>query len=225
MEAKKNVSMHELPQDYSPRFVPEIIKLARQLREQDARIYQLADQQPFLFETSRLIIRRFYPEDADQVQELAQDRHRSEMKNYDHPWPTDEQGCREATHWFATQENMWAVCLKPDYVLIGMIVFNPVNEANMVDLGHVWHTGYWEAKLDTEAIALMVQYAFEKLEAAAVYAYNPLECPTQTAPLLDVGMTVTETMPNSSFVKDEQGSPIYFTGCKMMITRERWNER
>ncbi|MHA6533935.1 GNAT family N-acetyltransferase [Paenibacillus sp. BAC0078] len=222
MEAVKKLSFQEMPQDYSPNKLPEIIKLARALGGQEAVIYQTAAAKPFLFETSRLMIRRFYPEDAAGVHELANNRQNSEMKNFDHQWPTDYKGCKEATDWFCTQENMWAVCLKPEYTLIGMIVFNSVDANNRVDLGHVWHTEYWNSRLDTEAISLMVQYAFEELGADGVYAGNPLECAPQIAPLQEIGMEITETR-QASFVNDELGNPIFFTGCKMEITRERWN--
>ncbi|WP_438446641.1 GNAT family N-acetyltransferase [Gorillibacterium sp. sgz5001074] len=224
MNVVKKLSIQVMPADYSPRFVPEIVKLVKRLAEQEAVVYENAEKRPFLFETSRLIIRRFYPEDAADVHILANDRNRSVMKNYDHPWPTDEPGCRKATDWFASRENMWAVCLKPDYPLIGMIVFNTMDAQRWIDLGHVWHTEHWHAKLDTEAISLMVQYAFEHLGAEGVYAHNPLDCAPQIAPLLDVGMALTETIPNASFAKDEEGHPIYFTGCRLEITRERWNE-
>ncbi len=222
MKAIKKFSFEDVPQDFSPKFLPEIINLVREMNEKEAIVYHSTESKPFLFETSRLIIRRFYPDDVEGVHELANDRQNSEMKNFDHQWPTDYKGCKDATDWFSTQENMWAVCTKPDFKLIGMLVFNSLDENKMVDLGHVWHTKYWNARLDTEAISLMVQYAFEKLDAAGVYAGNPLECEAQIAPLREIGMEITETG-QASFTNDEQGNPIYFTGCKMVITRDMWN--
>lgn len=221
MNAIKRLIFEEMPQSYSPRQLPEIIRLAGELNEQEAVVYRHGTARPVFFETGRLVIRRFAPEDATAVQELAIDRYYSEMRNRDHLWPTDEKGCREAADWFSGQENMWAVCLKPDYRIIGMVVFNTVDERNMVDLGHVWRTKFWNAGLDTEALSLMVHYAFEVLGADGVFAHNPLDCPPQIAPLLELGMEVTETS-QASFAKDEQGNSIYFTGCKMVIEKERW---
>lgn len=152
--AIKKLLFQEMPQDYSPRRLPEIVRLAGELNRQEAVVYRQGTARPVLFETERLVIRRFVPEDAPAVQELAIDRHHSEMRNRDHLWPTDEQGCREATEWFSSQENMWAVCLKPDCRLIGMVV--------------------------------------------------------------------TETS-QASFARDEKGEPIYFTGCKLVLERERWS--
>jgi RimJ/RimL family protein N-acetyltransferase len=222
MSAIKKLSFYNTANNYLPKSLPEILRLANQLSEKEAFIYQTETTKPFLFETNRLIIRRFYPDDTEGVLELAKDRQNSEMKNYDHQWPTDPKGCNDATNWLSTQSNMWAVCIKPDFKLIGMITFNTMDENNRVDLGHVWHTSYWGSQLDTEALSLMVQYAFEKLGACGVYAGNPLECEAQIAPLKEIGMEITETR-QASFVKDEQGNPIYFTGCKMEISKEKWS--
>ncbi|MDF2936351.1 MAG: hypothetical protein K0Q90_1724 [Paenibacillaceae bacterium] len=222
MSAIRRLYFAELPQDYSPRQLPEIIRLAGELKEQEAVVYRQGEAKPVLFETERLVIRRFVHGDAPAVQELAIDRHHSDMRDKDHPWPTDEKGCKEAADWFSRQENMWAVCLKRDCRLIGMVTFNTVDERNMVDLGHVWHTGYWNAGLDTEALSLMVRYAFEVVGADGVFAHNPLDCAPQIAPLLELGMEVAETS-QGFFAKDEKGDPVYFTGCKLVLERERWN--
>jgi RimJ/RimL family protein N-acetyltransferase len=209
--AVRKLLFEEMPKDYSPRYIQEIIRLARELDDKEAVIYRSGRTGPCLFETSRLVIRRFCPGDAAEVKKLAVNRQNSVMKNFDHQWPTDDEGTRQAAEWFSGQENMWAVCLKPDYPLIGMIVFNSVDKNNMIDLGHVWHTDYWSGRLDTEAISLLVQYAFDVLKADGVYAGNPLECAPQLAPLFDIGMEVTETA-QASFINDEKGSPIWFTG-------------
>lgn len=224
MLAIKKLRTEEFHTDYSPRILPEIIKLAKEVNEKEAVIYTKGRTNPYLFETNRLIIRHFFPEDTEAIQSLAINRQNSEMKNYDHQWPTDYEGCKGVAEWFSIQENMWAVCLKPELNIIGMISFNTVDELNQLDLGHVWHTNYQKDKLDSEALSLMTQYAFEKLNVDAVYANNPLECETQLAPLKDMGAEITETS-RGFFVKDEQDNPIYFTGCKMVITKDKWDKK
>ena len=222
MGAIRKLLFEEVPHCYSPKHLPEIVRLAGELHEQEAVVYRQGAAEPVLFETGRLVIRRFVPDDAPAVQELAVDRYHSEMRSRDHPWPTDEKGCREATEWFSGQDNMWAVCLKLGFCLIGMVVFNRVDERNMVDLGHVWHTRYWQAGLDTEALSLMVRYAFEVLEADGVFANNPLDCAPQIAPLLELGLTVTETS-QASFARDDRGEPIYIPACQLVLEKERRN--
>ncbi|MEO3945893.1 GNAT family N-acetyltransferase [Gorillibacterium sp. CAU 1737] len=218
------LSIEKLPRGFSPKKLPGILQKVKEMAEESAIVYEGIGARPALFETDRLIIRRFHPDDVEAVMELARNREQSVMKNYDHAWPTDDQGCKGATEWLATQETMWAACLKRELRLIGMITFNSVDPEQGVDLGHVWHTDFWNEGLDTEALSLLVRYAFEHTRAASVYAGNPLECEPQLAPLHAIGMEIVETR-EASFATDGQGRPIVFTGCKMAITREQWVSR
>ncbi len=220
MNTLKKLEYYNLPENYSPKKLPDIIKLVRSIQEDNALIFE-REKKPFLFETGRLVIRSFYEEDADAVQNLAVDKENSPMRERDHTWPTDPEGCLEAVRWFATQDTMWAVCLKPSMELIGMVTFNTVDENNMADLGHVWLTGYQREGLDTEALSLMVQYAFEKLKVDGVFAYNPIDYEPQIHPLKEIGMEITEKI-TASFIKDEAGNPVEFQAGKLIITRKSW---
>lgn len=224
MNAAKKIRYENLPESYSPNFKPEIIKLAEKMEREDAVVYRTPDQKPYLFETDRLVIRHFSPEDAEGLCVLAKDRMNSEIANCDHPWPTAIEGCRGMAKWFSEGDVFWAVCLKPDMTLIGMIANNSVSEGeeNILDLGHVWHTSYWGGDLDAEALSLMIQYAFESLNAEGVVAHNPLYEP-QIAALRGIGMSIRETG-KGSFVKDEQGNPVEFQSCEMFISRKEWLE-
>lgn len=221
MNTVKKFYCENLPQDFSPRTLPEILKLAKKINGDTALVYERANK-PFFMETDRLIIRRFTIEDAEAVCELANDRMNSSMRNYDIQWPTDYEGCKNAVAYFAGEDIYFAVCLKPSMKLIGFIAYNNVNDEGILDLGHVWHTTYQDNSLDTEALSLMTQYAFEKLGVNGVTAGNPLECAEQIAPLKALGMEITEIRESASFVNDEHGNPIEFTGCKMLITKEKW---
>ena len=221
MSTVKKIEFENLPQDYSPSTLPEIMKLAKKITGSAAFVYERLNK-PFFMETDRLIIRRFTAEDAEAVLELSLDRFNSSMKNFDHQWPTDIEGCKGATVYFAGQDIYYAVCLKPSMRLIGFIAYNSVNDDGILDLGHVWHTAHQDNSLDTEALSLMTQYAFEKLGVNGVTAGNPLECEEQIAPLKTIGMEIVETREKASFVNDENGKPIEFTGVKMLITKEQW---
>ncbi|MGF7146012.1 RimJ/RimL family protein N-acetyltransferase [Anaerotaenia torta] len=218
----KKIEVEKLPQDYSPSTLPEILKLVKKIKGDSAFVYEHLNK-PFFMETDRLIIRHFTPDDAEAVLALSLDRMGSSMKNFDHQWPTDMEGCMGAAAYFASKDIYYAVCLKPSMKLIGFIAYNNVNEDGIMDLGHVWHTAHQDNDLDTEALSLMTQYAFEKLGANGLTSGNPLECEEQIAPLKTIGMSIVETINNVSFVKDENGKPIEFTGCKMLITKEQWD--
>lgn len=220
MNAAKKIRYESLPEGFSPNLKPAIIKLAEKMGRNDAVIYRMPDKRPYLYETDRLVIRRFTPDDAEALCLLANDRMRSVIAHCDHQWPTDLEGCRAAAAWFASGDTFWAVCLKPEMTLIGMIANNSVNEQNILDLGHVWHTAHWGGDLDAEALGLMVQHAFETLHVDGVTAHNPLH-EHQIAPLRAIGMTIRSTG-KGSFVNDTQGNPLEFETCEMFISREDW---
>jgi RimJ/RimL family protein N-acetyltransferase len=222
MNTARKIEIETLPQDYSPSTLPEIMKLAKKITGDAALVYERLNK-PFFMETDRLIIRRFTAEDAEAVLALSLDRMNSSMKNFDHQWPTDLEGCKGAVAWFAGNDTSYAVCLKPSMKLIGYISYNSVNDDGVLDLGHVWHTAHQDNSLDTEALSLMTQYAFEKLGVNGVTAGNPLDCEEQIAPLKTIGMEIVETREKASFVNDENGNSIEFTGVKMLITKEQWD--
>ncbi|NJD02326.1 MAG: GNAT family N-acetyltransferase [Ruminiclostridium sp.] len=223
MNTVKKIELEALPQDFSPHTLPEILKLAKKIKGDAALVYECLNK-PFFMETDRLIIRRFTVEDAEAVYELSNDRMNSSMKNFDHQWPTDMEGCKGAAAYFASEDIYYAVCLKPSMKLIGLIAYNSVDDIGVLDLGHVWHTVYQNNDLDAEALSLMTQYAFEKLGVNGVCAKNPLDCEEQIAPLKALGMEITDTF-TGSLVNDEKGNPIEFTGCVMLITRKQWFPR
>ena len=99
-----------------------------------------------------LIIRRFTTEDTEVVLALSLDRMQSSMRNFDHQWPTDLEGCKNTAAYFAGEDIYNAVCLKPYMKLIGFIAYNSVNDNGILGLGHVWHTAYQDNSLDTEAL-------------------------------------------------------------------------
>lgn len=222
MPLLKKLKIVNTPQSFSPRSLPEIIKLAKKAKEYDVNISYVNDNKPFLFETDRIIIRHFFEDDAKSICQLANNRMQSSMKNFDHQWPTDIEGCRGVAKYFADEKIYWAVCLKPDMNLIGMIANNSIDNKNILDMGHVWHTDYQDNDFDTEAISLMIQYAFEVLEVDGIHARNPSEVKEQTAPFVTLGAVIVQT-DEGSFVNDEDGNPITFEACKMLIKKDEWD--
>lgn len=220
MKVVKKLEIEKLPQDYSPSTLPEILKLAKKIKGDIALVYERMSK-PFFMETDRLIIRHFTVEDAEAVQALSLDRMNSSMKNFDEQWPTDLEGCKGAADYFAGEDTFYAVCLKPSMKLIGFISYNSVSDEGNLSMGHVWLTAYQDNSLDTEALSIMMQYAFEKMGVNKIFNTNPLECEEQFAPLKSIGMEIAETG-IASFVNDENGNPIEFTFCRMLMTKEQW---
>ncbi len=220
MDTVKDIKIENLPKDFHPKTLSEILELTKKVKGNTALVYVHLNKLVFM-ETERLIIRRFMPEDTEAVYELANARMSSSMKDFDHQWPTDLEGCRAAVAYFSGEDIYYAVCLKPSMKLIGFIAYNSVDANGILDLGHVWHTTYQNNDLDTEALALMAQYTFEQLGINGVCARNPLECEEQIAPLKSIGMEIIDTN-KASFVNDASGNPIEFSACWMLITRDKW---
>jgi ribosomal-protein-alanine N-acetyltransferase len=144
------------------------------------------------FETKRLILRGFTSDDWPGVQQLAINKESSDAAAYDHTWPTSEDGCRDAAL-YLSQNDFWAVCLKQDNRLIGLIAFNGVDENNSLDLGHLFHTDFVVGTdYVVEAIEPMMRYAFETMDIDRIVARNVPEWTTQIAPLKELGMTQSE---------------------------------
>jgi len=97
--------------------------------------------------TARLLIRRFTKDDWVSIQALAKDKESSDGAVYDHTWPTSDEGCKGMAGYLSGKESFWAVCLKDDGSVIGLLSFNDVDEKARLDLGHMFHTEYRRDRL------------------------------------------------------------------------------
>ena len=147
-------------------------------------------------ETHRLIIRSFTPDDWKSIQVLAINKETSEFTKYDHTWPTSDVKCKEfAEHLAKMADKFFAVCLKENGQLIGLIAFNSIDETRTLDLGHLFHTDYLSGDIMFEALQRMVQYAFDQLEVDRIGAYNAAEWTEQIVTLKSLGFTPIEGNP------------------------------
>ena len=160
------------------------------------------------YETERLIIRNFQFDDWKTIQALAINKETSEFAKYDVTWPTSDNGCKDAAKFVSSSDSYWAVCLKEDGELTGLIAFNSIDENRTLDIGHLFHTKYLSGDIMTEALRRMVQYAFDELEVDRIGAHNVAEWTEQIAPLKSFGFT-----------------PIVGDPVHLGITREEWNKR
>ncbi|MCL1887830.1 MAG: hypothetical protein FWF96_03035, partial [Kiritimatiellaeota bacterium] len=120
-------------------------------------------------------------------------------------WPEDIAECEMTALFFATDKNGWAVERKADSRMIGFVSFNEVKD-RLLDFGHGFtHPLVEDATLKTEALEIMIQYAFDTLAIDAVDARNEKAWVENTAPLFALG-----------FVELDD---------KMQMTRENWVAR
>ena len=209
------------PESYSPKAKPEIVELAEQMKKGVSTLMIEHGNNPRtkIFETERLIIRRFTPDDWTEVQQLAINKESSEGAVYDHQWPTSEDECKGMTEYFSGNASFWAVCLKTRNNIIGFIALDKMDDGQSLDLGHVFHTNYDGNEYDTEAIARMMRYAFEKLDIHRIIANNAAAWKRQWAPLEKLGMKIID-QDKASLRSNADGTAIEFVSYKMEITKE-----
>jgi ribosomal-protein-alanine N-acetyltransferase len=175
-------------------------------------------------ETERLVIRRFTPDDWAEVQKLAGDMASSDAWQYDHGWPTSEDGCKRAAEYLSKNGCYWAVCLKDSDRITGLVSFNNIEDDGRLDFGHLFLREFARNDLDTEAIACALDHAFAALDVDRIVCRNAVDWAVQLAPLKTLGLRMGG-QGKASFHKDEDGNPIEFMGCEMEITRDEWLRR
>lgn len=174
-----------------------------------------------VLETEKLLIRNFKFDDWKDIQALAINKETSKFAKYDLTWPTSDDGCKKMAEFLSGTDSFWAVCLKENGELIGLIAFNSIDENRALDIGHVFHTDYMSAEIMTEALRRMVQYAFDELEIDRITTHNAADWEKQIAPLYRLGMRKTgEGMGPSPAITD--GPPIEINVITLGITREEW---
>lgn len=180
-------------------------------------------------ETDRLTIRSFSPDDWRELLDLAIDYQASEYAQYDHKWPTDEEGVQGMANWFSSappegaRDRFLAVCLKENGKLIGMISVNPKQPGVEYGLGYVFHSSYQGQGYATEACRAMLDHVFQSLAALRITtstaAANRLSCRL----LERLGFDVIDR--KRAFLQEtEDGEPIEFEALSLKLTQEQWAE-
>jgi ribosomal-protein-alanine N-acetyltransferase len=117
------------------------------------------------FETDRLTVRNFRPDDWQQLQELAVAYRASDAAQYEEPWPTSTEEVKGMAGWFAGGDDYLAVCLKDTGTLIGLVAINRRDDAEgqVHNLGYVFHPGHHGQGYATEACRAAMAYLFDEL--------------------------------------------------------------
>ena len=87
------------------------------------------------FETGRLIIRGFKPDDWKDLQEYVSQK---DVTKYDHEYPSSDEECKGIAEYFSKENGFWAVCLKDTGKMIGHIVINQNEPKEIL----TWHIGF-----------------------------------------------------------------------------------
>ncbi len=174
-----------------------------------------------LHETVRLILRRFREDDWHDIKTMAEDMEATGGSLYDRKWPTSEEDTRGMAKYLSSLEGLMAVWLKEEEKVIGLVSHNGISEEGALDLGHMFHSGYRRDGLDTEALRVAIDMAFENPAVGSVEARNAVEWKGQIEPLKDLGLTETGRG-KGSFANDAKGDPIEFVASTMEVNRAEW---
>lgn len=173
-------------------------------------------------ETERLIIRKFTPADWKDLLEIAVSNEQSPYADCDHAWPADEAGIKEMVTYLANEHQFWAVEVKDLHKVVCFINFNYMDDEQTLDIGHVLNSDYLCRGYDYEALKALYNYGFLQLGAERIQAAWALHDQDKLAPLLKLGMIITETGMADKFRPDPDGKISQFESCRLIITKETW---
>lgn len=162
-------------------------------------------------ETKRLIIRKFIIEDFDDFIGLIRDKMKSEFSIYDEQFPTDHEHLRRLLSYFAESDEFFAIEKKDIKKVVGYISLNRVSDA-VRNLGYCIHTRHQREGIATEAVIEIQEYAKEKLGILKLVSGTAEENIPSVNLLKRTGFQLVGKQ-QGSFVNDEKGDPICFSGC------------
>lgn len=172
-------------------------------------------------DTIRLKLRRFLPDDWQDLFEYLSQKEVVKFEPYD--VFTQEQAKQEAIN-RSSNPDFWAVCLQGSGKLIGNI-YLAKQEFDTWELGYVFNCTYQGNGYATEATKALIDHLFANSNARRIIAMcNPLN--TASWKLLERLNMRREghLLKNIWFFKDENGSPIWQDTYEYAILKEEWNE-
>ena len=197
--------------DDNSRFVPdevfETVVIARETEQFES------------LETPRLYIRRFEPDDWQDLHEYLSQEDVVKFEPYD-VFTAD--ACKQEAARRAADDSFWAVCLKNGGKLIGNIYLSE-QAFGTWELGYVFNADYQRSGYATEAARAMIENAFKSGKARRVVAMcNPLNEPSWR--LLDrLGLRREgHLMKNIYFKTDRNGRPIWQDTYEYAILDTEW---
>ena len=143
--------------------------------------------------SKRLLLRAFTKDDFFDVIALADNWNSAPGPKWD-KFPADERFLEE----ICTKENYYAVYLREEEKVIGILAINGICENEKLDLGHVIHSDFQNNDIDREALEMMVEHIFATMEVKKIITGNfPYE--KQIAPLKSLGFIYKGTSDSSTY--------------------------
>lgn len=171
-------------------------------------------------ETERLRIRKFSPDDWEDLYDYLSNPQVVQYEPYD--VFTREECRQEAKERYEDKENspFWAVCLKESSKLIGHIYFSQVEPMKFKTwtIGYVFNPKYYGRGYATEASARILQYGFEECHAHRIVAGVNVNNTSSWKLLERLSMRrEAHMLKNVFFATASDGEPIWHDAYKYAI--------
>lgn len=175
----------------------------------------------FNLQTSRLSIRHFKPEDANDLYEYLSDENVVKYEPYE-VFTLDDAKIEAKLR--SKTKDFYAVCLKDTGKLIGNI-FLKKGDFDTWELGFVFNSAYQGMGYAYESAKALLNYVFEHKNARRIVAMcNPLN--ERSWHLLEhLGLRRESLLiKNIFFKRDDNGEPIWSDTYEYAILKEEWNK-
>ncbi len=169
--------------------------------------------------TPRLLIRRFRPEDYEDLYQYLSDE---EVVRYEPYPPFTREQCRLEAVRRSKNEEFLAVCIKDSDKLIGNLYFSK-REFGAWELGYVFNRNYQGSGYATESAGALLNYAFrEKNVRRVVASCNPENIASwKLLERLHMRREGHE-LKNIYFNTDSDGKPLWQDSYHYAILAEEW---
>jgi RimJ/RimL family protein N-acetyltransferase len=173
------------------------------------------------YETQRLIIRRFRPEDSRDLHDYLSD---PEVVFYEPYEVFSEAQSRSEAARRAEDTCFWAVCLKDGGKVIGNLYLSEGEYARF-ELGYVFNKTFWGQGFATESARALVNTAFSDFGAHRVFAMCNPENVKSWQLLERLGLRREGYLKsNVFFKKDAEGNPIWHDTYLYGVLVDDWQE-
>lgn len=187
----------------------------------DKELKKVRKEECKMFETSRLIIRRFMPYDWHDLYEYLSDEKVVEYEPYG---VLTEKKCKEEAINRSKDEAFWAVCLKDTQKLIGSISLFK-KDFDTLELGYVFNSNFHGNGYATEAAKELVNYAFTVQQVRRVIAMCDPENKSSWKLLERLKMRrEAHFIQNIYFKKDKDKQPIWKDTYEYAILFTEWQQ-
>lgn len=178
--------------------------------------------------TDRLIIRRFIPEDWEDLYEYLSLPDVVKYEPYD--VFTKDHCVLEVMERHEAKEKsvFWAVCLKNSKKMIGHLYFAQNEPAEFMtwQLGYVFNPNYYGKGYATEACKRILQYGFEECYAHRIVAQLNVKNSASWRLLERLSMRRESHMiQNVFFKRTSDGEPIWNDSYSYAITSSEWHDK